>query len=501
MRKEKSKDGKIKWERAKTLLLAFCVVFMCAGCSEDEEPAVITPSVESETAFAEGVSFASLGGEKTISFTTNKDWIIEMMPADGSTGTEWCTVTPSQGSAGDASVVIRIVENTGYDKRELSLTLRAGDLTYSINVSQNQKGGMLLPTTEYEVDSEGGTIQVEVQANVDYWVSITGNAVRWIHEAADNRALESEYRTYTIDAYSGYEPREGIITFHSFESTVDDISVRVLQNGSATLNIPQKEYVVSDEGGEITIEVQSNFECKVRMPQVDWIAEIPSTGTYDNAFHYEIAPNTTFESRQAELVFYDERETVQEVVVITQDALGLIINEQGIELMVEGQQQLTYQIAPDIDSANLAWSSSDESVVTVSPDGVVTAVSKGTAVVTLTAADGTAATSEITVYELTDKMVLSYKAELQSYNGGHVSGSVYSIITNNSNETIHLETLTVRDGMISSVIYGQKTDLNVTLEPGDSYNLGMNFNGAYRPVFIWTFTANGKEYRVSHQPL
>ena len=362
MRKEKSKDGKIKWERAKTLLLAFCVVFMCAGCSEDEEPAVITPSVESETAFAEGVSFASLGGEKTISFTTNKDWIIEMMPADGSTGTEWCTVTPSQGSAGDASVVIRIVENTGYDKRELSLTLRAGDLTYSINVSQNQKGGMLLPTTEYEVDSEGGTIQVEVQANVDYWVSITGNAVRWIHEAADNRALESEYRTYTIDAYSGYEPREGIITFHSFESTVDDISVRVLQNGSATLNIPQKEYVVSDEGGEITIEVQSNFECKVRMPQVDWIAEIPSTGTYDNAFHYEIAPNTTFESRQAELVFYDERETVQEVVVITQDALGLIINEQGIELMVEGQQQLTYQIAPDIDSANLAWSSSDESV-------------------------------------------------------------------------------------------------------------------------------------------
>ena len=200
-------------------------------------------------------------------------------------------------------------------------------------------------------------------------------------------------------------------------------------------------------------------------------------------------------------MFYDERETVQEVVVITQDALGLIINEQGIELMVEGQQQLTYQIAPDIDSGNLAWSSSDESVVTVSPDGVVTAVSKGTAVVTLTAADGTAATSEITVYELTDKMVLSYKAELQSYNGGHVSGAVYSIITNNSNETIHLETLTVRDGMISSVIYGQKTDLNVTLEPGDSYNLGMNFNGAYRPVFIWTFTANGKEYRVSHQPL
>lgn len=498
MRGEKRKNGKIQWERVKTLLLAFCVASMFVGCSE-EEPAVVTPSVESETAFLEGLRFASGGGEQAISFTTNKDWAMEIIPSDGSDDMGWCAVTPSQGSAGDASAVIRISENTDYDDRELTLVLRAGDLTCSINVFQNQKDGMLLPTTEYEVGSEGGTINVEVQTNVDYWYSIIGAAVSWIHEAPDSRGLESEYYTYTIDAYDGYEPREGVIIFRSFNAT--DIQVHVLQTGSAILNIPQKEYVVPDEGGEITVEVQSNFTCKVRMPQVDWITEMPSTGASSKNFHYDIAPNTTLESRRAELVFYDERETIQETVVIIQDALELMINEQDKELMEGEQLQLTYQIAPDIDSNNLTWSSSDDRVVTVSPDGVVTAIAKGTAVVTLTAADGITATSEITVYELTDKIDLSYKASIHSYSGGHVVGTVYSIILNNSNETINLETLTVRDGALPLIVYGQKTDLNIALAPGDNYGLGLEFNGAYCPVFTWTFTANGKEYSVSHQPL
>lgn len=478
------------------LVLGAALTFV--GCSEEEEAALITPSPSSEVIFSEGINFMSTGGESEITFTTNKNWSIQVSSSDGRMA--WCTVSPQQGVAGENTVGIRASASEEYDGRSVTLSLIAGDLTKDIVVSQSQMDAVVIPVSEYVVEPEGGSIEVEVQANVEYWETISGEETSWIHAVPGTRALESGFYAFVIDPYDGYDAREGEIHFSANTESGGRImqTVRIVQNGRAILNIAQKEYAVPDEGGQIEIQVESNFDCKVVDPQVDWISLAQVDGAYTSTFHYNIAPNLTMEERTAEIVFYDEKETVKETVRIVQEGLGLIINEQSCEMPVGGQLQLTYSINSELTQTGLVWSSSDENVVTITQDGLVTAVSRGTVVITLSTTDGITATCEITVYELTDKIDLSFdKGGLVIING-YVTGLVNSTIINNSVETIYVRTVKAYDGSTGFLV-GQSNDVNATLAPGQSMNLGLECNNVYLPIFVWTFTVNDVEYSVTHQ--
>lgn len=64
------------------------------------------------------------------------------------------------------------------------LNLAAGDLTKSIVVTQKQKDAITLTTAKFEVDKNGGEIQVEVKANVTYEVVIPEQYQSWIREGS-----------------------------------------------------------------------------------------------------------------------------------------------------------------------------------------------------------------------------------------------------------------------------------------------------------------------------
>ena len=80
---------------------------------------------------------------------------------------------------------------------------------------------------------------------------------------------------------------------------------------------------------------------------------------------------------------------------------SISLSKSALELTVGDQASLDATISPD-NAANkkLRWSSSKESVATVTPDGIVEAVSVGTAFITATSEDsGVSAKCEITVKE------------------------------------------------------------------------------------------------------
>ena len=83
-------------------------------------------------------------------------------------------------------------------------------------------------------------------------------------------------------------------------------------------------------------------------------------------------------------------------------ATGVTLNQTEATLTAAGATvQLTATVLPEnASNKNVTWSSSNESVATVSSEGVVTAVASGTATITATTADGTnkSATCAVTVY-------------------------------------------------------------------------------------------------------
>ncbi len=146
---------------------------------------------------------------------------------------------------------------------------------------------------------------------------------------------------------------------------------------------------------------------------------------------------------------------------------GVTVNPTAAALTVNATQQLTATVAPaNASNQAITWSSSNAAVATVSASGLVTAVSSGTATITVTTLDGSkTATSIITVSQgsLTGSGIASittvnlttegtadwahwYGYDHKSSGGGKISN--YTIIGTGTvtNYTDDLRTLTWSDG-------------------------------------------------------
>ena len=76
-------------------------------------------------------------------------------------------------------------------------------------------------------------------------------------------------------------------------------------------------------------------------------------------------------------------------------------------------EQLTPQLSPDDShTKSFTWTSSDENIATVSQDGLVTAVRKGTATIKVTTSNGKSAQCVVTVKELPQSVKLSKSSTL-----------------------------------------------------------------------------------------
>ncbi len=82
--------------------------------------------------------------------------------------------------------------------------------------------------------------------------------------------------------------------------------------------------------------------------------------------------------------------TLKDVAQISLDPVtGVTISDERVTLNINGTKQLTATVAPESAfNKNVTWSSSDESVASVSVSGLVTALKTGKAVITVTTSDG-----------------------------------------------------------------------------------------------------------------
>ena len=80
-------------------LIIFLGIFWLSSCSDDDAPAEIIPNPDSEIYFTKSLDFTSDSGEAILSFTTNKDWSINVSQSGGDVS--WCTVFPNKGKAGE----------------------------------------------------------------------------------------------------------------------------------------------------------------------------------------------------------------------------------------------------------------------------------------------------------------------------------------------------------------------------------------------------------------
>ena len=308
------------------LAMLTCIFASCSdGGSEDINPTPKPDDVKYEitidaSIISNGLSFDTKAGEGSISFTTNADWTLTV--ASTTSGATWCKASATSGTKGSATVKFTVEENTGYEDRSVSVTIKAGTASKTFSIIQKGADALLVTTNKYEVVQEGGTIEVEVKANIDYSMEISETAKGWISEAS-SRALKSYKHTFNIASNEEAENREGEITFKSGDKVE---TVKVYQAGGAIIMLTQDEYIVSDAGEMITVEIKSNIEFGVQMPDVDWIVdEASSRGMSSHTLNYYIEPNEGYDSRSAEIIFFDKNSNLQDTLKVIQAQKDAIV--------------------------------------------------------------------------------------------------------------------------------------------------------------------------------
>ena len=346
-------------------IMSLLLLLLAASCSDSEKELEEPPVVASIT-LAEGTDrqplVESVGGTLSIHFKATAAWTASVGKATAawtasvgnSRADSWISVSPPSGEAGEGSVTVTVASNESTDERSASVFLVCGDEQETVVVTQKQKDALILSQQVYELPASESTIELEVQANVSYEVSVSAD---WI-EPLTSRSLTKETLTFRVAANESEEQRSGVITLKSggLEETVN-----VYQAGkeeAPVLLLSDEVLNVGAEGGTVDVQVQSNVAYTYKAEaEYDWIAEPAGRAVSTHTIHLEVQPNETYDSREARFIFSDETATLTDTLLVRQAAAGgLIVSVSRIELAAEDtgfslelQTNVDYTVSIDAD--------------------------------------------------------------------------------------------------------------------------------------------------------
>ena len=304
-------------------LLAIVTLVACTKSDDGGDPNPNpTPSkpkteIKIETTASD---FSSEGGRQAISFTTTEAWTAEVINsrADG-----WCSISPTSGAAGSATITVTTEPNDTPDDRSASIVIKAGSASKTVKVSQKQKDALTVTASTFEVGAEGGEVKIEVKANIDFEYAIDESAQEWI-KYEGTRAMKTSTLTFSVAENDDTEKREGKIAIKSGEFS--EVVTIYQEGGQPTITLTQNEFVVSSSAQAIAVEVKSNVDVTVEIPSdASWVKENTTRGVSTNTYYFDIAQNDNYDSRTAEIKFTNKDNGIFETVSITQSQKDAIV--------------------------------------------------------------------------------------------------------------------------------------------------------------------------------
>ena len=112
----------------KKLFLALATLVLVAGCNDTEQPL----SIESE----QPITLPAEGGSAMLAFTAPYAWSASLLPNASGDPTDWLTIEPTSGAAGQHTITLTAQANEDEGSRSLSISLSSGQQTTPVLVTQ-----------------------------------------------------------------------------------------------------------------------------------------------------------------------------------------------------------------------------------------------------------------------------------------------------------------------------------------------------------------------------
>jgi uncharacterized protein YjdB len=234
----------------------------------------------------------------------------------------------------------------------------------------------------------GATVNLQAQAYAANNVAVS-SALTWTSSDATKATVDSSGVVTGVAAGSAMiTASAGSIHSNAATLTVTDATAHV---ASITLSLDNSS-IAAGETATATAQATDQFGAAMTGVTFTWDSSNPAIATVANGVATGVAAGSTEISASSGGV------TSNAATLVVTQTVGQTFQvlPANVKLTVDGQVALLAQAAPVAPT----WLSSDPSVATVDPNGQVTAIAKGSAVVTATAGS-LVASSNITVFRTT----------------------------------------------------------------------------------------------------
>ena len=272
-----------------------------------------TKTVEAQLSLSDlAANFEASGSlEKTVSVTSNTEWTVSCPDA-------WVTISPSSGS-GNGSFKITVAENKTFETRSATVTVKAGDKSSSVKVSQLAlTPSILVSPATLEVGAEGGAVSVDITSNASWTVSVPAEG-NWA--APDATSGEGNKKvTFTVAPNADFEARSVDVTFTAQDKKA---TVKITQKApDPTLEVNPIAIFFDAESSSVELRVNSNAPWTISAAE-NWITVEPASGQGDATVVLTVAANDARTDRSAAVTVKETVNNTEITVNVSQEALQL----------------------------------------------------------------------------------------------------------------------------------------------------------------------------------
>ena len=283
------------------------------------------------------IVFPSKGGEDYFEIESNTDWSI-------SDNADWLTIEPIEGN-GNCSITLTATASDVYDDRNTVITVKAGDKTETFTVTQKYAEALLVTKNKFDIPQEGGDFTIEIQSNISYEIQIDSDSQSWISEAPQSKALTTYTHTFSVESNPNTTKRDGSIEIIGSNGKTETVNIYQAQKDELVLS--KSEETVPAKGGEVRVQLRSNVDYEVIMPEnTDWVEQIQSDKADELIFN--VKPNDKTEDRKAEITVKDKNSDLSQTFTIKQIVGSIILEDSYFEVDAKGGS-IEVNLSTDID--------------------------------------------------------------------------------------------------------------------------------------------------------
>ena len=264
-------------------ILCLTVVIL-SGCSKDEK---VTEFLKVTSGLTYTVEAA--GGTVNVSVETNTDYFVSI-PDDAK---NWVSVVGSRATMQDVFSLSITANSAASRTAKISLKNKSGEVLANIQISQEVQTIKITDGATYEVDPAGEIINVNLETNTDYTVSIPEEAKEWI-SVVESRDIRQETVTLSISENNG-DDRSAFI--YLIDKNGEQLAkIQISQKGEEPcFNVKNGSTVeVESKGGTIDLNFETNIEYSVSIPEEEknWISMVESRTIRQETVTLSISENS-----------------------------------------------------------------------------------------------------------------------------------------------------------------------------------------------------------------